>query len=239
MLYPTPLVSGTIINRYKRFLCDIELENKELITAHVANTGSMTSCWAPGWKVLMSYHPDSKRKYAYSLELTHNGHSWIAVNTSLTNKLALDCLLGGFIPEIEVNEYQAEYTVGQSRLDFLVRDSDKNEIYIEVKNVTLKAQDDFATFPDAVSTRGQKHLQELTELRAKGKRAAMLYIVPREDVHTFTPALDIDPDYAQLLKLAYDKGVEIYVVQCGFYDNQIVPLQRLPYVFLSEEGEFM
>lgn len=186
----------------------------------------------------MSHHQDSKRKYNYSLELTHNGQSWIAVNTSITNKIAQDCLQSGLIEEIEVDEIQSEVSIGQSRLDFLVKDKKRHEIFIEVKNVTLKAKDNFATFPDSVSIRGQKHLKELIDLKLKGKRSAMLYIVPRTDVHTFTPASEIDPEYASLLKKAHDIGVEIYVIQCVFKKNRIVPLTRLPYVFLSDDGEF-
>lgn len=239
MKFNSPLVKGTMIKRYKRFLSDIKLDCGEIITAHTANTGSMESCWEPEWPVLLSYHPNSKRKYPYSLEMTHNGQSWIAVNTSITNQIALESLLSGLIPEIEVKEWQSEYTIGQSRLDYRIVDSNFQEIFLEVKNVTLKGLDDFATFPDSVSLRGQKHLQELTQIRKQGMRAAMLYIVPRMDVHTFTPAIEIDPEYDQLLKNAVREGVEIYVIQCHLDQHGITPYQRLPYVLLDESGDFI
>lgn len=239
MQFSTPTVTGTIHKRYKRFLADVELENGEIITAHTANTGSMQSCWAPGWKVLMSYHDNPKRKLKYSLEMTHNSESWIGVNTSRTNALAKEALLSGVIEELPpLAQLKSEVSVGESRLDFCAHDQEGHPYYIEVKNVTLKERDGFCTFPDAVSIRGQKHLQTLRRLAQSGQHAAMLYIVQREDCHTFAPAYEFDPDYARLLELAYLDGVQILVYNCHLAADEIKVTRPLPFTFMTEEGEF-
>lgn len=239
MHFSSPTLTGTIHKRYKRFLADIELENGEIITAHTANTGSMRSCWAPGWKVLMSYHDNPKRKLKYSLEMTHNTESWIGVNTSRTNSLAKEAILSGLIDEFPpLSELKSEVSIGEGRLDFCAYDQDHQPIYIEVKNVTLRERDGFCTFPDAVSTRGQKHLRILTELAQKGHRSAMLYIVQRSDCHTFAPAYQFDPDYALLLEKAYREGVEILVYSCQLETEGIKVSRPLPFTFMTEQGEF-
>jgi sugar fermentation stimulation protein A len=239
MQFSSPTVIGTIHKRYKRFLADIELSNGEIITAHTANTGSMQSCWAPGWEVLLSYHNNPKRKLKYSLEMTHNSHSWIGVNTSRTNALAKEALLKGVVTEFpQIKDIQSEVTVGESRLDFCVYDLQDETIYIEVKNVTLKERDGFCTFPDSVSTRGQKHLQTLRDLVQKGHRAAMLYIVQREDCHTFSPAYEFDPVYAELLEEAYREGVQILVYDCRLGPEGIEVSKAIPFTFMKEDGSF-
>lgn len=239
MQFSSPTLKGTIFKRYKRFLADVELEDGQLITAHTANTGSMQSCWAPGWKVLLSHHDNPKRKLKYSLEMTHNSESWIGVNTSRTNSLAKEAILAGIIEELpSIVELKSEVTLGKSRLDFCAYDQAGEATYIEVKNVTLRERDGFCTFPDAVSTRGQKHLQTLRQLVESGQKAAMLYIVQREDCHTFAPAYSFDPEYAQLLELAYREGVQVLVYGCKLTDSEISVSHPLPFTFMSEEGQF-
>jgi len=193
MNFAEVLVEGKILKRYKRFLSDIQLENETIITAHTANTGAMTTCWAPGWQVLLSLHDNPKRKYKYSLEMTHNGQTWIGVNTMLPNKLAVEGIENGVIAELQgYDSIQRESKIGDSRLDLLLQKSSERKspekCYVEVKNVTLLGDNKTALFPDAVSTRGQKHLATLTEIAKGGDRAVMLYIVQREDVNCFSPA---------------------------------------------------
>lgn len=213
MNFENKLIKAKIIKRYKRFLSDIELESGEVICAHVPNTGSMQSCWAPGWSVFLSHSDNPKRKLKYTLELTHNGESFIAVNTSATNKIVKEALENGDIAEFKkYNSVKAEQKILDSRLDFVVTNED-GEHYIEVKNVTLKGEDDIALFPDAVTTRGQKHLRDLIKIVEMGHKATMLYIVNRQDVNSFTPAKDIDPVYAKLLKEASENGVQILAYQ--------------------------
>lgn len=207
--FEKPTVKGKILKRYKRFLADVELESGEIITAHCANTGSMTTCWEPGWDVLLTHHNDPKRKLQYSLEYTHNGKTWICVNTSLPNKMVIDAITDGTIKELQgYDVIKPEAKIGQSRIDVLLTKKTGEQCYVEVKNTTLW-NDGNAIFPDAVSERGQKHLRELTELAKAGTRACMLYVVNRTDVATFMPADHIDPTYGQLLREAHASGVEI------------------------------
>jgi sugar fermentation stimulation protein A len=223
MQFHQPTFIGTIQNRYKRFLSDITLDNGEQINAHVPNTGSMQTCWEPGWKVLTTFHDDPKRKMKYTLELTHNGKSWIAVNTSLTNKLVHEALLNNQIVQLQdYTQIKPEQSVLDSRLDFFLSGHATSPCaYVEVKNVTLKSEQAVALFPDAVSTRGQKHLKDLMKIKAMGHRAIMLYVINREDVTSFSSAKTIDPVYAQLLSEAKDAGVEILAYQTTITEKEI------------------
>lgn len=214
MEYKSKLIKAKILDRYKRFLSDIELDNGEIICAHVPNTGSMTTCWAPGWDVYLSVSEDPKRKYRHTLELTHNGESLISVNTGMTNKIVKEALEKKLIPEfIEYTEIKPEKKVYESRLDFYLTGPNLPETYIEVKNVTLLGENRRALFPDSVSTRGQKHLKDLIKLKEEGFRAVMLYLINREDIDSFSPAEEIDPKYASLLREAKKAGVEILAYQ--------------------------
>lgn len=230
MKFESKLVKGKIIKRYKRFLADIELDSGEFITAHTANTGSMKTCWEPGWKVLCSYHDNPKRKLKYSLELTHNGNSWILVNTSLPNKIGKEAIEKNLIKELTGYDHiKPEAKIGESRIDLLLTKDSGEKCYVEIKNVTLKGDDDLALFPDGVTTRGQKHLRELMQIKASGDRACMLYIVNRSDVTSFSPAAHIDPVYAELLKEAEAKGVEILVYQTKITPSEVVISSAIPY----------
>lgn len=229
MKWEVPLQEAVLKKRYKRFLADVDLGN-ELIVAHVPNTGSMTSCWEPDWKCAVSRSTNPTRKLPYTLELTHNGETWIGVNTANANKLVKLWLEQGLIPELQGYEVHfPERKIGESRVDFFLQGhSSQPDCYVEVKNVTLKL-DGKAQFPDAVSERGQKHLRELTRLKQQGLRAVMLYVVQREDVSTFSPASSIDPRYAQLLKEAHQSGVEILVYQCRMDTKELSLGKSLPF----------
>lgn len=231
MKWSEPLIQATILKRYKRFLADIDLGEK-MITAHVPNTGSMTSCWEPNWKCALSVSKNPDRKMPHTLELIHNGETWIGVNTMNANKLAKIWLTNNLIPELSgYKTVIPEKKIGLSRMDFYLDDhSDKPACFVEVKNVTLK-KDGLAQFPDSVSERGQKHLQELMEIKKSGLRAAMLYVVQREDVEKFTAAGSIDAKYAFLLKDAQAAGVEIYAYQCNMGLKELTLGKRLPVEF--------
>jgi len=215
--------TGTIQKRYKRFLSDITLDDGEQINAHVPNTGSMTQCWGEDWKVLVTKSDNPKRKLAYTLELTNNGHTWISVNTSRTNKLVHEALEGSKIKELlGYKSIRAEKKIFDSRLDFFLSEHDnKADAYLEVKNATLTDNEGTCLFPDSVSTRGQKHLIDLMKIKETGTRAIMLYVVNREDVDSFSPASQIDPEYARLLKEAAKKGVEVLAYQSKINDKEI------------------
>lgn len=229
MKWEQPLTEAILVKRYKRFLADVVIENKTL-TAHVPNTGSMTSCWEPNWKCALSFSDNPKRKMPYTLELIHNGESWIGVNTNNANKLAYLWLKNGLIPGLKgYSLIQPEKKIGESRIDFYMEGHPElPPCYIEVKNVTLKL-DGQAQFPDAVSVRGQKHLKELMSLKEQGFRAAMLYVVQREDVESMRPAHSIDKVYGELLKEAIASGVEIFVYQCRMDVTGISFRNSLPF----------
>lgn len=219
--------TGIIHKRYKRFLSDIELDGV-MINAHVPNTGSMKECWAPEWECLVTHADDPKRKLQYTLEMTHNGKTWICVNTGMTNKLVHEALNNDVIKELTGYEtIKPEQKYKSSRIDFFLSDGKKEDCFVEVKNVTL-IDGDQATFPDAVSTRGQKHLKDLMEIKESGLRACMLYVINREDAQSFAPAEDIDPEYARLLREAAEKGVEVLAYQCSLSPEEVIIKKRLP-----------
>lgn len=166
----------------------------------------------------------------YTLELTHNGESWIGVNTANANKLAHEWLESGLIAELQgYSIIQAEKKIGESRIDFYLEGhATLPPCYVEVKNVTLKL-DGVAQFPDAVSERGQKHLRELMTLKKEGLRAAMLYVVQREDVSVMRPAHGIDKAYGELLREAHAAGVEILVYQCKMDLTELAFGKSLPF----------
>lgn len=221
MHFPNPLIRGSLISRYKRFLADIRLENGQLVTAHCPNPGRMTQCNAPGSPVLLSISDNPKRKLRYTLELVHSGTSWVGVHSLLANTIAEEGLRSGHIRELTGFELlKREVGYGRnSRADFLLQ-NDGQRVYIEVKSVTL-VEDGVAKFPDAVTARGRKHLYELAEVVAAGHRGVTLYIVQREDARSFTPAIDIDPAYAHAVQETAAQGVEILVYDCRVNETGI------------------
>ena len=210
MKFDSPLLFGTLIKRYKRFLADVELDDGSVITAHCPNTGRMTTCAEPGWRVALSDSNNPKRKYRFTWELVHNGVCWICVNTGRANQMAFEAISKGWIPELSgFSEVLREQTFGNSRFDLLLRTGGEL-CYVEVKSVTLLAAGGCYAFPDAVTERGRKHLNELIEVVKAGHRAAMLYVVARSDGTSFRTAQEIDPQYAAALADAIDAGVEIH-----------------------------
>lgn len=231
MKFDKPHKIGTILKRYKRFLADIELENGEEITVHVPNTGSMKSCWEPGWKAYISDSENPNRKYRYTLDMLHNGETWIGVNTSRPNFLVMEAIKNDVIPELSGYEiHRSEVKYGKnSRIDILLEnENSERKCFIEIKNTTLRI-DDTVQFPDAVSDRGLKHILELEDMMKDGHRAVMFYLVQREDVNVFKPAAHIDPKYADALTSASSKGLEILVYQCHLNEHEIRIDRSLPF----------
>lgn len=222
MKFKEQTLEAIIHKRYKRFLADIELPGGEMVVAHVPNTGSMKNCWAKGQRVIITHSQDPARKLKYTLQLVHNGQCWIGVNTGMTNHIAKEALEQNFISELTgYAEILPEQKIHDSRIDFLLKGHPHlPDAYVEVKNVTLVEQGR-ASFPDAVSTRGQKHLADLIKIKNSGLRAVMLYVVNRGDAHCFGPADDIDPIYGQMLREAAQAGVEILVYKCTHSDKEI------------------
>jgi len=209
MKFPHPLTPGILIQRYKRFLADIRLNDGTIITAHCPNSGSMRSCKTPGSPVMLSHHSNPKRKYAYTWEMVKVNSAWVGINTYLPNRLVAEAIRTGRIPELTgYSELLTEQRVGKrSRLDLLLRNG--NQLcYVEIKNVTL-VEENIALFPDAVTARGARHLDELMALKAQGHRAVIFFVIQRPDGAYFAPADHIDAVYGTKLRTAYEKGVEI------------------------------
>ncbi|MGB0695320.1 MAG: DNA/RNA nuclease SfsA [Rhodospirillaceae bacterium] len=237
MQFPTPLIKGTLVKRYKRFLADVTLEDGSLVTAHCANSGSMQTVKEPESEVWLSHHDDPKRKLKYTWELIKVGEAYAGVNTGYPNKVAAEAIAEGLIPDLSGYASQRrEVKYGKnSRIDILLEDPNRPLCYVEVKNVTLKrseAADGVIDFPDAVTSRGAKHLVELSDMVAQGHRAVMLYFVQRSDGGSVSIAEDIDPTYAQGVREAMNQGVEIHCVGCAIDPQSGISVNRtLPFVF--------
>jgi sugar fermentation stimulation protein A len=209
MILPKPLFHGTLIRRYKRFLADVQLDDGSQVTAHTPNTGSMQGCARPGSRVVLSLSANLNRKYPHSWELVHTDGVWVGINTLLPNRLAREGIENGTVAELAgYGEIRAEVPYGEgSRIDLLLSGT-PGKCYVEVKNVTL-VEEGRALFPDAVSTRGQKHLRELMEVVRQGHRGVNLFVVQRADGESVSPADAIDPAYGALLREASRAGVEL------------------------------
>lgn len=227
---PAPLIPGRLIKRYKRFLADIELDNGEIVTAHCANPGAMTGLKEPGIAVWLSQSDNPKRKLKYSWELCRVRDAMIGINTAHPNAIVEEAIRAGKIPELAGYEnLRREVKYGKnSRIDILLSDPDKGDCYVEVKNVHLKRDDanpGLAEFPDAVTARGAKHLDEMADMVAQGHRAVMFYLVQRTDCDRFSLADDIDPHYAARFTAARAAGVEAISYDCAI-DTQSVSLRH-------------
>lgn len=229
--YP-PLLRGKLLKRYKRFFAEIELDTGEVITAHCPNTGPMTGISAIGSPVYVSQSDDPKRKLAYTWELIQvqdNQPTWVGTNTGLPNKVTKLALAQNLLPELgEYTEIRSEVPYGvdqKSRIDFLLLGGSQ-PTYVEVKSTTW-AQQDLVLFPDTVTTRGQKHLQELIALLPDAN-AVMLYFINRGDCPYFAPGDSADREYGKLFRQAIAAGVK--VLPCRF---EVTPV-GIRYLGLAE-----
>jgi sugar fermentation stimulation protein A len=232
MQFSFPLNQGTLIKRYKRFLADVQLADGSVVIAHCPNTGAMTGCAEPGWKVWLSPSNNPKRKLLYTWEvvLTDQLH-WIGINTHKANVLVKEAIHENGIAElVGYKTLQAEVKFGEekSRIDFLLTDPAKADCYVEVKSVTLLA-DNAGYFPDAKTLRGQKHLRELSLIAKQGKRAILFFCVQHSGIQSVQVAKNIDPDYAKELKQAMLDGVQILCYGCKINSEKIYINQSLPF----------
>jgi len=225
MKFDAPLLAGRLIKRYKRFLADVELESGEIVTAHCANPGSMLGLKQPGAKIWLSPAANPKRKLKFSWEMIEIDGRLVGVNTARPNALVEEAVRAGVITELAgYASLRREVRYGvNSRIDLLLenRPDDGAPCYVEVKSVTLR-REGRAEFPDAVTARGAKHLEELGTIAEQGARAVMLYLVQREDCESFAIAADIDPAYARGLSRALVRGVEALCYTCRLTRREIV-----------------
>ena len=222
------LYTGKLVKRYKRFLADIILdESSEQITAHVPNSGAMTSTIEDNCKVWVSFHDNPKRKLKYTLELTQMNNQLICTNTGVANKIAIEAIKNGTIKELQgYDSLKPEQKYGQnSRIDILL-ENENQKCYVEVKSVTLKI-DDHLAFPDSVTSRGTKHLEELYDMTQDGHRAVMLYVIQRTDKLPFRLANEIDEKYYNTFKELTSKGIEVLVYQSTINENEIILTKKI------------
>lgn len=221
MRFHAPLIEGVLIKRHKRFLAEIKLATGEDVTAHCANSGSMLSVREPGARVWVSPAANPERKLRYTWEIIEVNGAMVGINTSHPNQIVSEAIAAGHIPELTgypVLKREQKYGKN-SRIDILLEAPDRAPCYVEVKNVTMRRTPKGpAEFPDSVTSRGAKHLQELGDMVAAGARAVMFYLVQRGDCDRFTIAADLDPEYAKALKLAKKRGVSAIC-----YSAQVTP----------------
>ncbi|KHS82519.1 DNA/RNA nuclease SfsA [Pectobacterium carotovorum] len=231
MNYTPRLQPARLIKRYKRFLADVVTPEGETLTLHCANTGAMTGCATPGDTVWYSTSDNPKRKYAQSWELTETQQNhWICVNTLRANTLLYEALLENRIEELAGYpdvKTEVKYGTENSRVDLLLQAPDRIDCYIEVKSVTL-LQHECGYFPDAVTLRGQKHLRELQQMVANGKRAVLFFAVLHSGIQQVSPARHVDPRYAELFTEAQRAGVEILCYGSTLCPDGITLTHKLP-----------
>ncbi|MGN2615124.1 DNA/RNA nuclease SfsA [Aliivibrio fischeri] len=233
MKFEPELESGKLIKRYKRFLADIKLDDNSERTIHCANTGAMTGCAEPDSTVFFSTSSNLKRKYPNSWELsvTENNHT-ICVNTLRANQLVIEAIQDQNIKELtEYDELKTEVKYGSenSRIDILLTGKSLPDCYIEVKSVTLLSESGQGFFPDAVTTRGQKHLRELSEMAQLGHKAILFFAVLHSGIEKVSIAHHIDQQYHSLLIDAIENGVNILCYQAEMSSKEMKIVRKLPF----------
>jgi len=226
--FSTALHKGRLLKRYKRFLADVKLDSGDIVTAHCPNTGSMKSCFEPDSVVWLSKNDDPKRKLKWTWEFSENRTGLIGINTQRPNHIVAEAIAGGKIPSLAgYKTLRQEVKYGtNSRIDILLEDPKKGSCFVEVKNTTL-LDDDAVLFPDAVTSRGLKHLEELEKMTASGNRSVMIFLVNRPDGRFFTPADMIDPKYGAALRRAARSGVEIMAIRARSSTTEITTGESL------------
>jgi sugar fermentation stimulation protein A len=233
MRFETPLVAGVLLRRYQRFLADVQLDDGRLLTAHTPNTGSMQGCCRPGSRVWLRDSGSSTRKYPYTWELVEaEPDVWVGINTGLANALVREAIENGTVAALQgYSQIRQEVRYGEenSRIDLLLERADGGRCYVEVKNATL-VENGTALFPDAVSSRGAKHLRELAAMVRQGHRAVIFFCVQRRDAQRVAPADAIDPVYGRTLREVLAQGVEVLAYRAQVAPEGITLAVPLPVV---------
>ncbi|MEQ8825972.1 MAG: DNA/RNA nuclease SfsA [Filomicrobium sp.] len=234
MQFSSPLKRGRLIKRYKRFLADIELEGGETITASCPNTGSMMGLCNPGSMVWVSESDSQTRKYRHTWELVEDdagkGVALVGINTGHPNKIVTEAIEENRIGKLKgYASLKREQKYGKaSRIDILLEDDKKGRAYVEIKNVHLMRKVGLAEFPDSVTARGVKHLNELGDMVEEGHRGVMLFLIQRPDATRMAPAGDIDPAYSEALVRAVERGVEVMAYRCDITPERIALAKSVP-----------
>ena len=232
MSNPVNFISGRLIKRYKRFFADVKLDSGEVVTAHCPNTGSMMGLLTEGNVVYLSKTDNEKRKLKYTLEIIRDEDASVGVNTHRANRIVEEAIIEKKITTLgKKYDFRREVKYGtNSRIDFLITNKKGEEIFVEVKNVTLSKRKGVAEFPDAITERGSKHLLELIDVVKKNKRAIMLFLVQRDDCKKFRIAEEIDSIYKQNIMNAMKAGVEILWYGCSFVRNNIELDKKIKFI---------
>lgn len=235
-----PLLPGVLLRRYKRFLADVRLDDGRELTVHCPNPGRMTTCAEPGAPVRISDSGNPRRKLRHTLEMVRMGRTWIGVNTMRPNAAAAHFVQRGAIPELAgYDPPRAEVVYGdggRSRIDLLLEAPGRRRCFVEIKNTTLRVDAGrgadgrrrwAAAFPDAVTERGRKHLEDLASVVAAGERAVLFFFVGRADCTFFRPADEVDPAYGAALRQATAAGVEALAYRMRWSARGVEILERL------------
>lgn len=228
MHFPSPLIAARLIQRYKRFLADIDV-NGTVVTAHVANPGAMLGNKEPGARVYVSKASNPKRKLGWDWQLIAHGDALVSVNTNLPNKMIAEALTARRISALsDYGTITPEVKYGDgSRIDFLLTQNGLPACYVEVKGVSMSRKAGLGEFPDSVTARGAKHMRALTAMRAAGHRAVVIYMMQRNDCSAFRVASDIDPAYAQATEQARAAGVEFIALGAAITLTEIAAIDPI------------
>ena len=240
MRLPSPLLRGTLLQRYKRFLADVRLDDGRLVTATCPNTGSMMGLTAPGSVVWLSESDSVTRKYRFTWELVEadlgHGPALVGINTGHPNKLVAEAVTARRIePLAGYAGLRREVNYGRnSRIDLLLECARKGRCYVEIKNVHFSRRHGLAEFPDSVTLRGAKHLAEMSDMVRQGHRAMMVYLIQRGDAKRLSLARDVDPSYGAAFDAAMAAGVEAIAVRCRMSTQEIAVDRRVPITGLRQ-----
>jgi len=236
MRLPSPLLRGTLIQRYKRFLADVRLDDGRLVTATCPNTGSMMGLAVPGAAVWLSESDSPTRKYPHTWELVEadlgKGPTLVGINTSHPNKLVAEAVEARRIKMLSgYPGLRREVKYGRnSRIDLLLECAKKGLCYVEIKNVHLSRRHGLAEFPDSVTERGVKHLAEMSDMVRAGHRAVMVFLIQRSDARRLALARDVDPGYGEAFDRALAAGVEAIALRCRMSPEEILVDRPVPIV---------
>ena len=221
MNFEKTLIPGELVKRYKRFFVDVKIHNT-IVTAHCPNTGSMFGLLNKGNKVWLSKNDNPKRKLKYTLQIIEQKNKKVGINTHLTNKIVYEALTDKRIESFKnFDNIQTEVKFGENtRFDFFLS-TKKQKVFIEVKNVTLSRTEGVAEFPDTITSRGQKHINELVKANKEGYQVYILYVIQRDDCQKFEIAKDIDSKYYELLEKAVKKNLKVLCYDCKFTSKGI------------------